>query len=89
MSLVAERVALDIAGRTVAVATHILAVGIGHILAGLLHGTLDSALLHVAVGRDLRLDVVALENQGQRHPQNKQPIYSSLACLGVFQLLFI
>ena len=33
-----------------------------HILAGLLHGALDTHLLHVWVCRDLRLDVVTLED---------------------------
>ena len=67
-----ERVALDIAGRAVAVATDILAIGVGHILATLLNSTLNAALLHMAVGRNFGIDVVSFEYQRQRHSQNKQ-----------------
>ena len=69
--VVFERVALDVASRAIAVTTDILAIGVSHILARLLNGTLNATLLHMAVGRNLRIDVVTLENQCQRHSQNK------------------
>ena len=43
-----------------------LAVVCGHILASLLHGALDAELLHIGVGRYLRLDMMALEHKGNR-----------------------
>lgn len=69
--VVFERVALDVASRAVAVAANVLTISIGHILAGLLNGTLNAALLHMTVGRNLRVDVVPLEDQRQRHSQYK------------------
>lgn len=71
--VVFEGVALNIASRAVAVATNILTISVCHILAGLLNGTLNASLLHMAVGRNLRVDVVSLEDQRQRHSQHKQP----------------
>ncbi len=69
--VVFERVALDVASRAVAVAANVLTISVGHILAGLLNGTFNAALLHMTVGRNLRVDVVPLEDQRQRHSQYK------------------
>lgn len=69
--VVFERVALDVASRAVAVAANVLTIGVGHILAGLLNGTFNAALLHMTVGRNLGVDVVPLEDQRQRHSQYK------------------
>ena len=69
--VVFERVALDVASRAVAVAANVLTISVGHILAGLLNGTFNAALLHMTVGRNLGVDVVPLEDQRQRHSQYK------------------
>lgn len=70
--VVVERIALDIASRAVAVTTNIFTIGVSHILATLLNGTFNATLLHMAVGRNLGIDVVSFEYQRQRHSQNKQ-----------------
>ena len=54
---------VDVAARAVARADAVVvAVVEAHILTSLLHGALDTHLLHVWVGRYLRLDVVSLED---------------------------
>ena len=42
------------------------------ILARLLHGTLNAKTLHILVCGDLRVDVVPLENLGERHSQKEE-----------------
>ena len=50
---------VDVAGRTVARTAGVGAVGRAVVRAGLLHGAADSQPLHVLVGRDFGVDVVA------------------------------
>ena len=62
---------VDVERRAVAVAAYVGAVGAG-VLARLLYGTLYAESLHVLVGGYLRVDVVALENEGQRQPEDEE-----------------
>ena len=60
-----------IARWAVAVAAEVGAVG-ACVLARLLYGTLYAEALHIFVGGNLRVDVVALENLCQRHTQKEE-----------------
>ena len=62
---------VNIARRAVAVATQIGAV-CTRILARLLHGALDAQALHILVGGNLRVNIVALKNLRQRHSQEEE-----------------
>ena len=50
----------------------IIAIFGSHILTSLLHRTLDAEALHILVGRDLRIDMMSLKNQRQRHRQYEE-----------------
>ena len=62
----------NIATCAVAAAWAVVTIFARHVLAGLLYGALDAEALHILVGRDLGVDMVPLENQRQRHCQNKK-----------------
>ena len=62
----------NIAPCAVSAARAIIAIFGCHILTSLLHRTLDTEALHILVGRDLGVDMMALENQRQRHSQHKE-----------------
>ena len=43
-----------------------------HLFAGLLNGAFDTQFAHVFVGGNFGVDVVSLENQGERHGQDEK-----------------
>lgn len=49
------------------------AVGTAVGLARFVNGAFDAQFLHVPVGRDLRVDVVTLDHQRERHAHHEQP----------------
>jgi hypothetical protein len=62
----------NIAPCTVATARVIITILSRHILTSLLHSALNTKALHIFIGGDFGVYVVALKNQSQRHRQNKK-----------------
>ena len=50
----------------------IIAIFSRHILASLLHRTLNTEALHILIGRNFRIDVMTFNHQRQRHRQYKE-----------------
>ena len=48
------------------------AVGLLHRFARLLHGAFDAAALHLLVGRDFRIDMMAFEHERERHTRDEE-----------------
>ena len=62
----------DIATRAVSATRAVVATLCSHILASLLHRTLNAELLHILVCRYFRINMMSLENQSQGHCYDKE-----------------